>query len=202
MTDTISDTWIELDTTRIHALAAGPADGRPVLLLHGAAFRAQTWRDTGTLALLARAGYRAIAIDLPGFGQSPRSPIPPAEFLDKLLAKLDLSCPVIITPSMSGRFSWPYATRHADKLAGLVAMAPVAIRQYADQLPQVTCPVLAIWGENDHVVPRSDQALLASRCPRARKVTIPGAGHAAYMDNAAAFHKALLAFLQQTHGCP
>ena len=202
MTDTIHDTWIEFDTTRIHALTAGPADGRPVLLLHGAAFRAQTWRDTGTLALLAREGYHAVAIDLPGFGQSPRSPIRPGEFLDKLLAKLDLPRPVIVTPSMSGRFAWPYATRHADKLAGLVAMAPVAIRQYTAQMPRVACPVLAVWGENDRVVPHSDQQLLVQRCPHARKVTIPAAGHAAYMDNAAAFHKALLAFLKETRGCP
>lgn len=36
-----------------------------VLFLHGARFSAKTWLDLGTLSLLADAGYRVAAVDLP-----------------------------------------------------------------------------------------------------------------------------------------
>src|SRR5262245_53015141 len=49
---------------------AGPADGQPVVFVHGTGAWSETWRETMTV--LAGAGYRAIAIDLPPFGYSQR----------------------------------------------------------------------------------------------------------------------------------
>lgn len=45
-------------------------DGPPLLLLHGFADSADTWRSV--LAPLARQGRRALAVDLPGFGTATR----------------------------------------------------------------------------------------------------------------------------------
>lgn len=39
--------------------------GQNVLLLHGAAYNADTWRTTGTLKYLAAMGHHVIAINLP-----------------------------------------------------------------------------------------------------------------------------------------
>lgn len=36
------------------------------MLLHGQAFQASTWQETGTLEALGGHGVRAIAVDLPG----------------------------------------------------------------------------------------------------------------------------------------
>ncbi len=41
-------------------------DGVPIVLFHGFADSADTWRQA--LALIARRGRRAIAVDLPGYG--------------------------------------------------------------------------------------------------------------------------------------
>jgi pimeloyl-ACP methyl ester carboxylesterase len=45
-------------------------DGPPLVLLHGFADSADTWRRT--LDLLARRGRRALAVDLPGYGEADR----------------------------------------------------------------------------------------------------------------------------------
>ena len=55
---------------KIHALVAGPENGVPVLLVHGSVGWSGLWRDT--LAALADAGYRVIALDLPPMGLSDR----------------------------------------------------------------------------------------------------------------------------------
>ena len=192
----VESLWTEVAGERVHYLAAGPAEGRPVVFLHGASFRAKTWEDIGTLSVVAAAGYRVCAIDLPGFGESPAGQADPSGWLAELLARLEISKPVIVSPSMSGRFSLPLVTSQADRLAGFVAVAPVALSRYSDVLGQITIPVLAVWGETDRVVPHAQQELLVRAAPDARKVIIAGAGHAPYMQDAKAFNAELLRFLE------
>lgn len=62
--------FVEADGLRIYLQEHGPADGAPVLLIHGTSAWSGTWRDTQ--AELADAGLRVIALDLPPFGFSDR----------------------------------------------------------------------------------------------------------------------------------
>jgi len=52
----------------------GPADGPPVVFIHGTGAWSEIWR--GSMRTIAARGYRAIAVDLPPFGFSSR-PEPP-----------------------------------------------------------------------------------------------------------------------------
>lgn len=68
-------------TLRMAWVAAGPADGAPVLLLHGEPSWSFLYRRV--ISVLAAAGLRAIAPDMPGFGRSDK----PAEVADHSYAR-------------------------------------------------------------------------------------------------------------------
>lgn len=78
---------------------AGAADARPVLLVHGYPESSYMWRHA--LAALAAAGWRALAPDLPGYGDS--EPDPPGtwehhiEALDRFVGELGLGPVALVT---------------------------------------------------------------------------------------------------------
>ncbi|MDQ6836485.1 MAG: alpha/beta fold hydrolase [Actinomycetota bacterium] len=108
-------------------------DGIPILLLHGYADSADTWRQT--LALLARRGRRAVAVDLPGFGTADRlAPTPILPQLDEFAAAAtryaagSQHLPVIaVGNSLGGCVALRLAERHGDRLAGVVGVAPAGL---------------------------------------------------------------------------
>ncbi len=188
--------WIEIEGGRTHYLIEGGESGRPVVLLHGASFSAETWKQIGTMAALAHAGYLAYAVDLPGFGKSAPSKGSPNTWLRELLDQLSIERPVVASPSMSGRFSLPLVTDEPERVSGFVAVAPVGIPSFASRLDRINCPVLAIWGEHDRIVPIAQADLLIEKVAQGRKVVIAGGSHAPYMSDAAAFHTELHGFLR------
>src|SRR4051812_26759566 len=102
--------WADVEGARVHYLRDGKEDGRPIVLLHGASFSAKTWQTIGTLNALAGAGYRVCAVDLPGTGGSAASTAPPQAWLRSFLDQVGLENPVIVSPSKSGRFAFPFIT--------------------------------------------------------------------------------------------
>ena len=92
-----------------------------------------------------------------------------ATWLRVLLDLLKIEKPVVVSPSMSGRYSLPLLTEIPEKVAGFVAVAPVAIKEYKDRSGSSTMPVLAIWGENDTLIPQTQADLLIRSVKTGRK---------------------------------
>lgn len=188
---------MEFQGTSLFRIEAGPKVGRPVLLLHGVAFDSGTWKTLGTIDALSEAGHRVIAIDLPGFGQSPARQIDPTSFGVDLLAHLGIDRAVVVSPSMSGGISLPLVLHHPDRVAGFVPIAPVGSIEFARDVENSPVPALVIWGELDNVFPPAQATSLAASFENAEVLTLPGARHPAYLDQPQMFHDALLKFIAE-----
>jgi len=185
-----------LSEKTVHYLDAGSPSAPAVLLLHGARFDSETWRSLGTLDLLADAGFRAIAMDLPGYGRSEVSPLNPEVFLAEAIAALGLHSAVIVSPSMSGQYSFPLLIREPGKAAGFVPVAPAGSDRYLRLLKKVKVPTLVVWGEKDEIIPMSKSDALVAVLEDAKRVILKGAGHPCYVDSPEEFHRELLVFLE------
>uniref|UniRef100_A0A670IN10 Protein ABHD14A n=1 Tax=Podarcis muralis TaxID=64176 RepID=A0A670IN10_PODMU len=169
-----------------------------LIFLHGQSFNSKKWEELGTLALLSENGYRAIAIDLPGENKL-SSTVETAQgrvaFLQQVFKELGLQQPVLISSSMSGRYSIPFLLASGEQLKGFVPIAPVGTKDFTtQQYQQVKIPTLIIYGERDTGLgTQSLQSL--QQIPKSRVVMLLGAGHACYLDKPQEFHKALLNFL-------
>ncbi|XP_073420619.1 protein ABHD14A-like [Dendrobates tinctorius] len=174
----------------------------PVLLLHGRSFTSKTWEELGTLQILSEHGYRATAIDLPGYGESLQAqPVSSergrTEYLLRVMDALGTRQPVVISPSMSGLFSLPLLLQHPDRIRGFVPVAPVGTKSFKPQQFQtIQVPTLIVYGTEDtNLGSQSLESL--QRLPNHTLSPIKGAGHACYMDRPEEFHTALLMFLSK-----
>ena len=103
-------------------------DGPPLLLLHGFADSADTWRLV--LDALARRGQRALAVDLPGFGRADRlrrEPVLPQ--LDAFAAGLAEAHPgaLLAGNSLGGCVAIRAAQRPDLALAAIVPIGPAGL---------------------------------------------------------------------------
>ena len=107
-----------------HALADGPADGPLVLCLHGFPELGRSWRHQ--LPALASAGYRAVAPDLRGYGETElRGPfdLPTlAEDVAGLVAALGRERAVVMGHDWGGAVAWSVAARRPSIVERLVVL--------------------------------------------------------------------------------
>ena len=184
----ISTHDVTVSGSTLRYLEAGPPGPTTVLLLHGARFTSETWRELETIATLADAGHHVIAVDLPGYGSSDASQLPSNKYLHETLGQLwPASRFIIVSLSMSGGFSLPFVARRPDRVAGYVAVAPVGINHHRVALGGVDVPTLVVWGENDAVVPVSQAGVLAEAL-NGDTLILAGAGHPCYLDQPDEFH--------------
>ena len=193
----ISEKQLTVDSTTIHYLEAGPDDGKAVLVLHGMKFQAETWRELGTIDLLADAGFNVIALDLPGFGKSAPSDMAPDSVLSLFIKETGLDRPVLIGPSMGGRVSLEFSLDHPEQVGGLVLVGAVGVPENQARLSEITVPCLVVWGSEDAISAPANADILIDGIKDSRKVVIDGAPHPCYLDQPGNWHDGLLLFLKE-----
>jgi pimeloyl-ACP methyl ester carboxylesterase len=106
----------------IHHIEAGT--GTPVVLLHGFAGSCNEWRET--VAFLSQHGYRAIAVDALGFGESDKPHDAPyslplfAKIYDDLLDVLGIESAVFVGHSFGGKCALAMTILHPHRVNRLV----------------------------------------------------------------------------------
>lgn len=106
--------FVDSDGVRIHVVEQGPEDGTPVLFLHG--FPEFWWSWRHQLDACAAAGYRAVAMDLRGFGDSDRPQEVSAYAIPNSLADVHAVVDTLggrvalVSHDWGGALGWAYAT--------------------------------------------------------------------------------------------
>jgi abhydrolase domain-containing protein 14 len=191
----IAERELDLSGKKLHYLEAGPRGATTVLLLHGARFSSQTWRELGTIDELTGAGYYVVALDLPGFGRSQSVGIDRKDLLVTIMDALAIDKAVVVSPSMSGAFSFPLVIGATERVLGFVPVAPGGIEANEKALRKVSVPTLIFWGENDEIIPLEQSDVLAAAIADSRRVILQGASHPCYLDQPDRFHEELIAFI-------
>ena len=129
---------LDIRGIRLHAVAAGPADGPLVVLLHGFPEFWYGWRHQ--ILPLADAGFRVVAPDQRGYGRSGRPEGIAAYHLDELAA--DVAALVeacgrqnadVVGHDWGGLVAWWAALKHPASVRRLVVLNaphPIAARRY------------------------------------------------------------------------
>ena len=126
----MAGTTVRTSRLRTHCATGGAEDGIPVVFVHGNVSSSVFFEDT--LAALPE-GYRGIAPDLRGFGESETKPLDAtrgvADFADDLHAlveALGLGRLHLVGWSAGGAVSMQYALDHADRLLSLTLVCPMS----------------------------------------------------------------------------
>lgn len=124
-----------------------PGNGTPVVLLHGYADSADTWR--AVLTRLEAMGRRAFAVDLPGFGRADRrrsGPLLPQfdAFADAILA--ETGPVVLVGNSLGAATAVRAAARNPDLVAALIALDdPLNARHWIARLARKRPVPVGFW---------------------------------------------------------
>lgn len=174
-----------------------------VFFLHGNGMTSAVWINIGTFQILAEMGYRALALDLPGHGNSNNVIIPYSHeeilgYMTNLLAALKLHLPVLVSPSKSGEYAMPLLMTYPHVLRGLVAIAPSDTSHYStSDYRKLTVPLLVMFGEKDNTMLKPSSLDSLFYVPQRKIYMIKNTTHSCYVDHPPTFHKLLLQFLDQ-----
>jgi pimeloyl-ACP methyl ester carboxylesterase len=118
--------YVAANGARFHVVEAGPARGPLVVLLHGFPEFWWTWR--GQLPVLAEAGFRAVAMDLRGYGGSDKTPngydpVTLAQDVSGVVKALGARDAELVGHGWGGYVGWATAALHPREVTGLLAVS-------------------------------------------------------------------------------
>jgi pimeloyl-ACP methyl ester carboxylesterase len=126
--------WVMLDDQPVNVIELG--EGPPLLFIHGLIGRWTHWVEQ--LTIFAES-HRVIAVDLPGFGDSPLPgdgaisvPIF-ARTIERLLEALEISAAAVVGHSMGGFTAVELAINFPQLVERLVLVSPAGLSTYNDR---------------------------------------------------------------------
>ena len=187
--------YIDVEGAKIRYLEEGK--GKPVIMLHGASFTADVWAKTGTIKAISDAGWKAIAIDMPGFGKSEKGNFSSiSSFLSIFVDRLKVDSFVIMGASLGGKEALDYSTSHSERILGLILVGAVGVWLYEERLPKLRDkPALLIWGSEDTISPKENYETLIKYLKKSR-LEIIGKIHPCYLEEPKKFNSAVVSFLK------
>ncbi|MBN2043953.1 MAG: alpha/beta hydrolase [Anaerolineales bacterium] len=129
--DGIDSKMVETSRIKTHVLFSGPADGAPVLFLHGNASSATFWEE---IMLMLPEGYRGLAPDLRGYGDTEDKVIDAergmGDWIDDLADLLDTLAVQkfhLIGHSMGGTLVFGMVAAHPERVLSATVVNPGSI---------------------------------------------------------------------------
>jgi len=124
----ISSKMIDTPRLRTHVLLSGPEDGTPVLFVHGNASSATFWEES---MLKLPAGYRGMALDLRGYGETEDKRIDAtrgygdwADDVFGLLQTMGIAQAHVVGHSLGGSLLFTLLANHADTFLSATLVDP------------------------------------------------------------------------------
>lgn len=117
--------YIEVLGSRLHYVETGPAEGAPVLFLHGNPTSSYLWRNI--IPHVATAGARCIAPDLVGFGKSDKPALAyrfedHVRYIDAFIEALGLRTITLVIHDWGSAIGLNWARRNPQRVAGIAMM--------------------------------------------------------------------------------
>ena len=164
---------------RFHALAAGPGDGPLVLCLHGFPELGRSWGHQ--LPALARAGYRAVAPDLRGYGQTELSgPFDLRTLVDDvscLVAALDRERAIVLGHDWGGAVAWSVAALRPSLVDRLVVLNCPPPRDLARAILRSPAQLRRSWYILFFQLPWLPERRMAANCAEVVARALVGGSH-------------------------
>lgn len=119
----MTDRYVVANGIRIFCWEEG--EGPLVLMLHGFPEFAYSWRHQMTP--LAEAGFRAVAIDLPGYARSDKPDVAydagwVGECIDGVITALGYDRAVLVAHDWGAMVTWPFARTHPERVEAIVSL--------------------------------------------------------------------------------
>ncbi len=125
--DGITCRMVETPRGKFHVMEAGDPEGTPVIFVHGNVSSGTFWEET---MLALPAGYRAIAYDQRGYGESERQPVDAtrgvcdfSDDLEALVNTLGIETFHLVGHSLGGNVVMQYVIEHPQRVRTLVLVA-------------------------------------------------------------------------------
>lgn len=165
----------------IHAKVQGR--GPAVIFVPGRIAPLDTWQCwAANLAEVAAAGFRTIALELPGFGEAarPDGPISTESAVDcmlELFDRLPLTQAAVVGHNWGGLVAWRAGIINDRRITKLGLVAAEGASQLHQSLKgDLHVPTLVIWAADDPNLPVGNAALFAEAIPNVRTHIFPGLG--------------------------